>query len=115
MKTVQIHRNKVDAILRKHPWIFSGAITSNTDTFSDGEIVTVVDAKNNFLARGHFQHATIAVRVLTFVDLELNQAFFNDKISKAIQLRMSLNLITKRKYNLPLNTWRRRFFTWIDC
>lgn len=95
MKTVQIHRNKVDAILRKHPWIFSGAITSNTDTFSDGEIVTVVDAKNNFLARGHFQHATIAVRVLTFDDLELNQAFFNDKIAKAIQLRMSLNLITK--------------------
>lgn len=95
MKTVQIHRNKVGAILRKHPWIFSGAITSNTDTFSDGEIVTVVDAKNNFLARGHFQHATIAVRVLTFDDLELNQAFFNDKIAKAIQLRMSLNLITK--------------------
>ena len=69
MKTIRIHKHKTDSILRRHPWIFSGAIADSTDDLSDGETVTVTDAKGRFLARGHFQHATIAVRVLSFEDL----------------------------------------------
>ena len=68
MKAIQIHKHKINSIERKHPWIFSGAIKSDVTELLDGDVVSVFDNKNNFLARGHFQHATISVRVLTFND-----------------------------------------------
>lgn len=95
MKTLHIHKHKVDSILRRHPWIFSGAIQSNTDELKDGETVTVEDHKGNFLARGHFQHATIAVRVLSFEDTEIDESFFVKAIENAVQLRKNLNLLTE--------------------
>lgn len=95
MKTIHIHKNKVDSILRRHPWVFSGAITSNTEALTDGETVTVEDHKGNFLGRGHFQHATISVRILSFDDIPLDEKFFNDHILNAVQLRKNLNLLTE--------------------
>lgn len=95
MKTIHIHKHKVDSILRRHPWIFSGAITSSTDNYVDGETVTVVDHKGSFLARGHFQHATISVRILSFEDCPIDEQFFLDRIGNAVQLRKNLNLLTK--------------------
>lgn len=95
MQIVKINKNKINSIERRHPWIFSGAITSDTTTINDGDVVTVFDHNDRFLARGHFQHATISVRILTFEDLELNQDFFNSKIANAVELRMKLNLINE--------------------
>lgn len=95
MKTIRIHKHKTDSILRRHPWIFSGAIADSTDDLSDGETVTVTDAKGRFLARGHFQHATIAVRVLSFEDVEIDAAFFQSALKRAIDLRKSMQLFTK--------------------
>lgn len=94
MNTVQIHKHKTDSILRRHPWVFSGAIITDTDDLKDGETVTVADQKGRFLARGHFQHATIAVRILSFEDRPIDQEFFNDRIKNAVQLRKNLNLLT---------------------
>lgn len=95
MKTIRIHKHKTDSILRRHPWIFSGAIADSTDDLSDGETVTVTDAKGRFLARGHFQHATIAVRVLSFEDVEIDASFFQSALKRAIDLRKSMQLFTK--------------------
>lgn len=95
LKTIQLHRHKTDSILRRHPWIFSGAISSDTTNLSDGDLVSVTDAKGNFLARGHFQHATIAVRVLSFEDVSIDQSFFNRRIERAISLRETLQLFSK--------------------
>jgi 23S rRNA (cytosine1962-C5)-methyltransferase len=95
LKTIRIHKHKTDSILRRHPWIFSGAIADSTDDLSDGETVTVTDAKGRFLARGHFQHATIAVRVLSFEDAEIDAAFFQSALKRAIDLRKSMQLFTK--------------------
>lgn len=94
MKTLQLHRHKTDSILRRHPWVFSGAISTDTTDLSDGELVTVADAKGNFLARGHFQHATIAVRALSFEDVSIDQDFFNRILKRAIDLRETLQLFT---------------------
>ena len=93
MKTIQLHKQKVQTIERKHPWIFSGALAGDTSGISNGEIVTITDHKSRFLARGHFQHATIAVRVLTFNDVPVDKAFFQEKLKNAIELRIQLNLI----------------------
>ncbi len=94
MKTIHLHKHKTDSVLRRHPWIFSGAIASDCSTFSDGDLVTVLDHKDRFLARGHFQHATIAVRVLTFEDVPVDAKFFAEALKRAIDLRKTLQLFT---------------------
>lgn len=92
---VQLRKQKLQSVLRRHPWIFSGAISSNYEDFDNGDIVTVVDHHDNFLARGHFQHATIAVRVLTFEDQAIDQTFFDQRIAKALDLRDKLGLFSE--------------------
>ncbi|MDG1148540.1 MAG: class I SAM-dependent rRNA methyltransferase [Crocinitomicaceae bacterium] len=89
---IEIRKNKVHSIERKHPWIFSGAINSDVSKIQNGDIVTAVDKKGDFLARGHFQHATISLRVLTFTDEDINQDFFNQKIANAVEVRKKQNL-----------------------
>lgn len=90
--SVTIHKNKISSIERKHPWIFSGAIVSDTTDLEDGQVVSVLDTKGRFLARGHFQPNTIAVRVLTFEDVEIDSNFFIQKIANAVSLRLKLGL-----------------------
>lgn len=91
--TLQIHKKKLGPIHRKHPWVFSGAIKTNTEHLEDGELVTVTDYNNNFLGRGYFQHATIAIRILTFIDEQIDQQFFNVRIKNAVDFRLQLNLL----------------------
>lgn len=92
-KSVQIHRKKLHSLQRRHPWIFSGAITSDTDTFSDGDLVDVLAPNGDIIAKGHFQHATIAVRILTFGDREINQDFFNERVLNAVETRKRRDLM----------------------
>ena len=89
---IQIQKNKLHSVQRKHPWIFSGAIATDVSSLENGEVVSVYDHKNNFIARGHFQHATISVRILTFEDVAIDEAFFTAKISNAVEVRRKQNL-----------------------
>lgn len=91
-KEVRIAKAKLHSILRRHPWIFSGAITNDTSSFEDGDLVRVTDHKGNTIGYGHFQHATIAVRVLTLEDRPIDQEFFNERIHNAISVRNNCNL-----------------------
>lgn len=90
--TIQIRKQKTESILRKHPWIFSGAIESETSQLEDGDIVTATDNRGNFLAIGHFQHATIALRVLSFKNVNIDLDFFQRRIENAVELRRKLGL-----------------------
>ena len=96
MKTIHLHKHKTDSVLRRHPWIFSGAIASDTSELEDGEIVTVTDSKGRFLACGHFQHATIAVRILSFEETPIDEDFFSAAIGRSVELRRTLQLFTKQ-------------------
>jgi len=89
---IQIRKNKLHSIERKHPWIFSGAISSDVSHIANGDIVSVYDHKNNFVAKGHFQHATISVRILSFRDTEINSSFFTERITNALEVRKKQNL-----------------------
>lgn len=95
MHELKINKAKTHSILRKHPWVFSGAIDSKTEDIQEGEIVKLVDNKGRFLALGHFQPSTIAVRVLSFDEIEINQEFFNKQLKHAVDLRLKLNLLRK--------------------
>ena len=91
--TFQRHKKKLVPRHSKHPWVFSGSIKTNTEHLEDGELVTVTDDNNNFLGRGYFQHATIAIRILTFIDEQIDQQFFNVRIKNAVDFRLQLNLL----------------------
>ena len=91
-KIVQLYKKKTHSVERRHPWIFSGAIDLASEDLEDGDTVTVHDSQSNFLARGHFQNATISVRILTFEDVEIDAVFFQKKIQNAVDVRRSLGL-----------------------
>ena len=95
-KKVYIHKKKQASILRKHPWIFSGAISNEISNYEDGDIVSVYAESGKFLARGIFQHATIAVRILSFEDIQIDRSFLNDRICSAFELRKSLGLLSAK-------------------
>lgn len=82
------------SIHRQHPWIFSGAITSDTSELSDGDLVKILDFKERVLGSGHFQHATIAVRILSFADEAIDENFFKRRIENAVNVRRNCNLLT---------------------
>ncbi len=92
---VELLAQKIQTIERRHPWIFSGALKRMPEELEDGTVVQVVDKQKNVLAVGHFNHGSIAVRVLTFKEEEIDQDFFNDRIQKAVDLRMALNLLNE--------------------
>lgn len=102
--TIVLSKDKEKSIERKHPWVFSGAIhkiiNEPPQLPENGELVKVVDFKNNFLAFGHFGDGTIAVRVISFVEQEINQDFWNKKIKAAYQVRESLNLTNNPNTNM---------------
>lgn len=92
-KTITLRKGKTESIHRFHPWIFSGAIAQLSPETEEGDIVKVLDANGNYLCTGHYQGGSIAVRILSFEDIEINSRFWNDAIGKALELRKELNLI----------------------
>lgn len=96
IKSLVIRKNKQNSVERFHPWIFSGAIETDTSDIVEGELVDLVGYKNQFIARGHFQPSTIAVRVLTFADRPIDQDFYNEMVQNAAQMRLNLNLLNKK-------------------
>ena len=66
LKTIRLRKGKTESLKRFHPWIFSGAIDGADPGIEEGDLVRVVDASGNFLAIGHCQIGSIAVRVLSF-------------------------------------------------
>ena len=92
-KTIVLKRGKADSLRRFHPWVFSGAIQTLPDDLKEGEIVRVEDASSQFLAVGHYQIGSIAIRVLSFEDVVVDDAFWDERLSEALMLRRALNLL----------------------
>ena len=92
-KTIVLKRGKADSLRRFHPWVFSGAIQTLPDDLREGEIVRVEDASSQFLAVGHYQIGSIAIRILSFEDVVVDDAFWDERLSEALMLRRVLNLL----------------------
>lgn len=97
MTTIVLKKGREESLLRFHPWIFSGAVASVSGTPYEGEVVEVVSSEHKFLAYGHYQKGSIAVRVLTFsqdyhpsTDGRMPLEFWEDRISRALALRRVL-------------------------
>ncbi|MFK7001424.1 class I SAM-dependent rRNA methyltransferase [Flavobacterium oreochromis] len=88
---VILKQGKEKSILRRHPWVFSGAVYGVSQEISDGEMVEVVDAKNESLGIGYFSdRGSIVVRLLTFGQEEFTDDFWNKKLISAWNLRTQL-------------------------
>ena len=92
MKTIHLKRGKEESLLRFHPWIFSGAIHHADNGIEEGEVVRIVNDKGDFIAVGHYQQGSIAVRVLTFNDVDIDELFWTSRLQSALQMRIDIGL-----------------------
>lgn len=91
-KSIYLKKNKEESLKRFHPWIFSGAIHHADEGIEEGEIVRVFTHTNEFIAVGHYQVGSIAVRVLSFRDIEINDLFWQSRIESALCMRIRLGI-----------------------
>ena len=98
-KKVYLKPGKEESLKRFHPWVFSGAIAKVEGEPEEGEVVDVYTSKKEFIACGHFQIGSIAVRVLTFKQEEINRDFWKRRLAVALDLRRSLNLVNNPENN----------------
>ena len=93
MKTITLRKGKDQSLRRYHPWVFSGAIAKSDDGIEEGELVRVVSAEGEFMGVGHYQIGSIAVRILTFADEAIDDAFWSRRLAAAYAMRRSLGVI----------------------
>ena len=91
-KAVILKKGKEESLQRFHPWIFSGAIQRIEGNPEEGDIVTVYTAAKEFIARGHIQVGSIAVRILTFDNEPIDYTFWHKRIATAYHLRKSIGI-----------------------
>jgi 23S rRNA (cytosine1962-C5)-methyltransferase len=97
---IVLKSGKEQSVRRFHPWIFSGAIKKMSGNPVEGDLVDIYDNKDSFLAVGHYQPSSIAVRILSFEQVTPDFDFFKDKIRRAIDYRKSLGLIGNPQINV---------------
>lgn len=93
---VHLRRGKEESLLRRHPWVFSGAIdhiAEGDKALAEGDVVDVITKGGEFIARGHYQIGSIAVRVLTFEDEAIDARWWEERIAHAKALRESLGMV----------------------
>lgn len=90
--TITLRKGKSLSIDRRHPWIFSGAIQKIDPTISDGCWVQVVNDQSKVIATGHYQHGSIAVRILSFGKSAPDERFWEECFERAKELRSRVDL-----------------------
>ena len=93
---VHLRRGKEESLLRRHPWVFSGAIdhiAEGEKALTEGDVVDVITKGGEFIARGHYQIGSIAVRVLTFDKEAIDAKWWEERIAHAKALRESLGMV----------------------
>ncbi len=98
--TIVLKSGKDSSLRRFHPWVFSGAIKKIHGPAREGGLVDIYDNKEEFLASGHYQLGSIAVRVLSFDPEESYEDFWINQIQKAWNLREKLGLVGNPQTNV---------------
>lgn len=88
---------KEQSLKRFHPWVFSGAIKRIVGEAKNGDIVDVFSNQQEFLGSGHYQNGSIAVRMLSFEKVKMNETFWELKIRLAYELRKKLGLVDNKE------------------
>lgn len=97
--SVYLKKGKEDSLRRFHPWVFSGAIQRMDEGIREGDIVRVYNAQGEFLAVGHYQIGSISVRVLSFRDVPVDDAFWKSRLKVALDMRISIGIADNPQNN----------------
>lgn len=97
MKKLWLNKGKEQSLLRRHPWVFSGAVKKAEEGLQEGDPVEVYSSQNQLLGVGHYQPGNISVRLLEFGPATFDNDFWQRKIEQAYALRKELGLIDNRE------------------
>lgn len=98
-KKIYLKKGKEESLKRFHPWIFSGAIQRTEGDIEEGEVVRVIAAGGDFIAVGHYQIGSIAVRVLSFSDVDIDNEFWKSRLLSAYNMRRSVGIVDNPQNN----------------
>ena len=96
---VYLKKGKDESLKRFHPWVFSGAIASGTESLNEGDVVRVCTASGAFIAVGNYQIGSIAVRVLSFKDIVIDEEFWKSRLQSALEVRLALDVVDNPNNN----------------
>jgi 23S rRNA (cytosine1962-C5)-methyltransferase len=99
-KSVILKRGKEESLLRFHPWVFSGAIADIKGEPDEGDVVDVYTHEGKWIAVGHIQVGSIAVRVLSFKHEAIDADFWFRRLNVAFEMRRSLGLTDREDHNI---------------
>ena len=99
-KNLYLKKGKEESLKRFHPWIFSGAVANIDDGVEEGEIVRVMTSSGDFIAVGMYQIGSIAVRVLSFRDVQIDADFWVARLQSAWDMRTAIGLIGRQDNNM---------------
>lgn len=91
-RQIYLKKGKEDSLKRFHPWVFSGAIKHAEPGIEEGDIVKVLTDSGEFIALGHYQIGSIAVRVLSFQECDINSLFWQSKLQSALEVRVCIGV-----------------------
>lgn len=99
-KRVLLKKGKEESLLRFHPWVFSGAIASIEGNPDEGDVVDVYTFRGDWIAVGHIQVGSIAVRVLSFTPVAIDRNFWKSRLENALSVRRSLSLTGRTDHTI---------------
>ena len=105
-RTVYLKPGKEESLLRFHPWIFSGAIHHIDNGISEGDVIRVVTSDGRYAATGHYQGGSIAVRVLSFTDIPIDAAFWQQRLKAALEARKAMGFLSSHSSHLQTTAFR---------
>ncbi len=100
MNKIILKPGKDKSMFRYHPWIFSGAIAKGEGDLQEGNVVRVYNTEDKYIATGHCQIGSIAVRILTFEDETIDLDFWRNRIANAYKVRQSIEVINEGTNNV---------------
>lgn len=98
-KNIYLKKGKEESLKRFHPWVFSGAILRADNGVEEGDTVRVLTEKGDFIAVGHAQIGSIAVRVLSFRDITIDENFWHSRLEAALQVRINIGVADTAENN----------------
>lgn len=94
-RNLYLKKGKEESLMRFHPWVFSGAVHHIDGQPEEGELVRVLTADGRFIAVGHWQIGSIAVRVLSFEDTAVDAAYWEQRLRRAYGMRVAIGVAAR--------------------
>lgn len=98
-KQITLRKGREMSIRRSHPWVFSGAIYAVSEDVTEGDVVSIVDHENHFLAKAHYQKGSISCRIISFKNVEIDLKFWISKLRVAADYRKNILQIPNEHTN----------------